>query len=208
MPLPSRHTNSGGGFRAVVIGGSAGSTVVIQKILSQLPGDFPAPIFIVQHLHESDEGGFAEHLAHTCRLNVHVSCDKQPARGGSVFVAPANYHMLLERQGTIALSVDAKVNYSRPSIDVLFESAAHAYGTGLIAVLLSGANDDGASGMKTVRSCGGLVVVQSPETAESPVMPRAAIQAANPHYTKPPADIAALLVQLVVASKGERVSHV
>jgi two-component system, chemotaxis family, protein-glutamate methylesterase/glutaminase len=189
---------------AVVIGGSAGSTVVIEGILSQLPGDFPVPIFVVQHVHESDDGSFAEHLGRTCQLRVVVPCDKQPIEKGCVFVAPANYHMLLERGGTVALSVDGKVNWSRPSIDVLFDSAARAYGKKLVAIIVSGANDDGAEGMKTVKNYGGIAIVQSPGTAESPVMPQAAIEASNPDYVRKPSDIAKLLKQLMTVRQRGR----
>ncbi|MFH0825892.1 MAG: chemotaxis protein CheB [Pseudomonadota bacterium] len=194
-------------YQAIVIGGSAGSTVIIAEILSRLPHDFPIPILVVQHLHESDDGSFAEHLARTCQLRVLVPCDKRQIQKGCVFVAPADYHMLLERGGTIALSVDEKVNWSRPSIDVLFESAAHAYGTNLIAVILSGANADGADGMKTVKSCGGLIIAQSPESAESPVMPKASIEASHPDYIRKPAEIANLLVELGTRSAPRRSRH-
>jgi two-component system, chemotaxis family, protein-glutamate methylesterase/glutaminase len=195
-------------FEAVVIGGSAGSGVVIEEILSHLPCDFPMTVFVVQHLHESDDGSFAEHLGRTCKLEVIVPCDKQPIEKGYVFVAPANYHMLLERNSTIALSVDEKVKWSRPSIDVLFESAARAYGKRLIAIVLSGANDDGAQGMKAVKDYGGIAIVQSPDKAESQVMPRAAIEATNPDYVQDPVDISITLVQLAVAhERCGRPSH-
>ena len=153
---------------------------------------------MVLHLHESDGGGLAEHLGRSCQLRVIVPCDKQPIEKGSVYVSPANYHMLVERNGTIALSIDEKVKWSRPSIDVMFESAAHVYGDALIAVILSGANDDGAQGMKTVKEYGGIAIAQSPDSAESPIMPLAAIQSANPDYIRKPADIVKLLTQLAV----------
>jgi two-component system, chemotaxis family, protein-glutamate methylesterase/glutaminase len=194
-------------YQAIVIGGSAGSTVIVEEILSQLSADFRVPIFVVQHLHESDDGGFAKHLARTCQLKVLVPCDKQPIEKGCVYVAPANYHMLLERNKTIALSIDEKVNWSRPSIDVLFESAAHAYGTNLIAVILSGANADGAKGMTTVKEFGGLTIAQLPESAESPVMPQASIELSNPDYIRKPEEIANLLVELGTRSPQRRRSN-
>lgn len=183
-------------YQAIVIGGSAGSTVIMSEILSCLPPDFRLPILVVQHLHESDDGGFAEHLARNWELTLVVPCDKQSTEEGHVYVAPSNYHMLVKRNWTIALSVDDKVNWSRPSIDVLFESAAYACATNLVAVILSGASADGAQGMRTVRECGGLTVAQSPDTAESPFMPQAAINAAHPEYVQPPAEIAKLLAEL------------
>ena len=159
----------------VVMGGSAGGFKAFSAILSALPLDFPLPVLVVQHLCPGDDGLFARHLASTVKLPLIEPCDKQWIKQGHVYVAPANYHMLVEQKGTIALSVDAKVNWSRPSIDVLFESAALAFGGRAIAVLLSGANADGAAGMQKIKEAGGLTIVQDPATAEYPVMPQAAI---------------------------------
>ena len=199
MRIPDRRTtNAETRYKAIVIGGSAGSTAVISEILSQLPRDFPLPIFVVQHLHESDDGSFAEHLAQTCQLAVVAPCDKQPIEQGHVYVAPSNYHMLLEKDGTVALSIDERVHWSRPSIDALFESAAHAWREGLIAVILSGASVDGAEGMKAVKESGGLTVAQAPDSAESPFMPQAAINLAHPEYVLTPSEIPGLLMELSV----------
>jgi len=164
-------------FRVVVIGGSAGGFEALRVILSALPGDFTLPVLVVQHLHASDDGSFARHLARSTRLPVVEPCDKAPIEQGRVYTAPANYHMLVERDGAIALSIDERVNWSRPSIDVLFESAARAWGNGVIAVILSGASDDGASGMEAVKSAGGLTLAQDPASAPTPFMPQAAIDA-------------------------------
>jgi two-component system chemotaxis response regulator CheB len=157
------------------MGGSAGGFKALSAILSALPLDFPLPVLVVQHLCPGDDGLFARHLASTAKLPLIEPCDKQWIKQGQVYVAPANYHMLVEQNGTIALSVDDKVNWSRPSIDVLFESAALAFGGRAIAVLLSGANADGAAGMQKIKEAGGLTIVQDPATAEYPVMPQAAI---------------------------------
>ncbi len=161
--------------KAVVMGGSAGGFKAFSAILSPLPPGFSLPILVVQHLRPDDDGLFAWHLANTTRLPVIEPCDKQQIERGHVYVAPANYHMLVEQSGTIALSVEEKVNWSRPSIDVLFESAALAWGERVIAILLSGANGDGAAGMLTIKESGGLTIAQDPTTAEYPVMPQAAI---------------------------------
>ncbi len=165
-------------FRAVVIGGSAGGFEALTAILSVLPGDFPLPVLVVQHLHPSDAGSFARHLARATRLPVIEPCDKEPIERGRVYAAPANYHMLVERDGsTIALSIDERVNWSRPSIDVLFESGSRAWGEGVIAILLSGANADGAKGMGKVKKAGGLTIAQDPASSQTPFMPQAAIDA-------------------------------
>lgn len=157
------------------MGGSAGGFKAFSAILSALPLDFSLPVLVVQHLFPGDDGLFVRHLASAVKLPVIEPCDKQWIKRGHVYVAPANYHMLVEQNGTIALSVDDKVNWSRPSINVLFESAALAFGERVIAVLLSGANADGANGMRKIKEAGGFTIVQDPATAEYPVMPQAAI---------------------------------
>ncbi len=164
-------------YKAVVMGGSAGGFEALDAILSALPKDFMLPILVVQHLHPSDDGSFVRHVARTTRLSVVEPCDKERIGCGCVYAAPANYHMLVERNGTIALSVNEKINWSRPSIDVLFESAARVWGESLIAVILSGANNDGTKGMRAVKEAGGLAIVQEPASATTPVMPQAAIDA-------------------------------
>ena len=162
---------------AVVIGGSAGGPSALATILSKIPERFAVPLLVVQHLHPSDEGLFAGYVAGLTRMTVVEPSDKTRIEPGCLYTAPANYHMLVERDGTIGLSVEERVNWSRPSIDVLFESAALAWGGGLVAVLLSGANSDGALGLQAVRGTGGLAIAQEPAEAESPVMPQAAIDA-------------------------------
>ena len=186
-------------LRAVVIGGSAGGLEAFSTLIEQLPADFGMPILTVQHLHPADDGRFAECLRTKTALVVIEPCDKQPIVPGHMYVAPANYHMLVERDHTIALSVDEKINWSRPSIDVLFQTAVDAYGQGLVAVILSGANADGAAGIRTVKANGGIAIVQDPRTASYPVMPQAAIDAAPVDFVLPPIEIAELLVSLARA---------
>lgn len=177
-------------FCGVVIGGSAGGVDALTVILSRLPGDFPLPVLVVQHLHPSDDGAFAHHLGAETRLPVIEPSDKAPIAPGHVYTAPANYHMLVEPGDSIALSLDPRVRWSRPSIDVLFESAARAWGAGLIAVLLSGANDDGTRGLGAVRAAGGHTIAQDPSGARSPFMPRTAIDAGVADEVLGPAAIA------------------
>ena len=181
---------------AIVIGGSAGALSVLETILSALPTDFAPPILVVEHLHASDDGAFARHLAHASALPVIEPCDKAPILGGRVYTAPANYHLLVEREGTISLSVSEKVNWSRPSIDVLFESAALVWRDALVAVILSGASADGAQGLNAVKAVGGRTIAQDPASAEIPLMPRAAIEAGAVDEVLQPAQIARRLIEL------------
>jgi len=170
-----RHAPCGTHYKAVVIGGSAGGVEALNVILSALPEDFALPVLAVQHLHPGDYGSFALHMASATRLSVVEPSDKALIDRGHVYTAPANYHMLVERDGTIGLSVDERVNWSRPSIDVLFESAALVWGESLIAVILSGANTDGAKGICAVKKAGGFTIAQDPASATTRVMPLASI---------------------------------
>ncbi len=164
-------------LKIVMLGGSYGALHPLACILRALPDDFSLPLFVVNHLHADDNGGFAEYLDMLTSLSVIEPCDKTPVEAGVIYVAPANYHMLLETDGFISLSVDEKFNWSRPSIDVFFESAAVAWGENIVGIILSGANADGAQGMMAIRQAGGLTIAQSPDEAVSPTMPLAAINA-------------------------------
>lgn len=169
------YASSSAGYEAVVMGGSAGGLKVFSAIVGTLPRGFKIPILLVQHLHYEDDGAFARHLAATSKLPVIEPCDKESIAGGTVYVAPAGYHMLVEQDRTIALSTEEKVNWSRPSIDVLFESAAGVWSERVVAVILSGASNDGTAGLEIVKSAGGLTIAQSPDSAEYPFMPCSAI---------------------------------
>jgi len=189
-------------FRAVVMGASAGGFEAISSILSALPSDFALSVLVVQHLHPSDDGSFAQHLAHVTPLRVVEPCDKERIDRGCVYAAPANYHMLVERNGMIALSIDEKVNWSRPSVDVLLDSAVRAWGETVVAVILSGASTDGAKGMCAVKKAGGLTIAQDPASAEYPLMPQAAIDAAGIETVLPPQEIGELLCHLGASQQG------
>ena len=189
------------------MGASAGGFDAISSVLSALPSDFALSVLVVQHLHPSDDGSFAQHLARITPLRVVEPCDKERIDRGCVYAAPANYHMLVERNGTIALSVDEKVNWSRPSIDALFESAAWAWGEATVAVILSGASTDGAKGMCAVKKAGGLNVAQDPASAEYPLMPKAAIDAAGIETVLAPREIGELLRCLGGLEMGESESE-
>lgn len=158
----------------VVVGTSAGGLRALEKVLGSLPREFPVPIVAVQHRSRESEL-FASIMRGMVRLPVHEAEDKEAIVAPGVYLAPPDYHLLLEPGGRLALSTDEPVSYSRPSIDVLFESAADAYGAAVLAVLLTGANQDGSRGLARIRAAGGIAIVQDPKTAESPEMPAAAI---------------------------------
>jgi two-component system chemotaxis response regulator CheB len=183
-------------IRAVAIGGSAGASCVLREILAGLTRAFPVPIAVVQHLHTDDRGLLVENLGRAMRIPVVEVQDKMPARPGQVHVAPADYHMMVERDGAFALSVDDPVLWSRPSLDVFFLSAAKVWRSGLLAIVLSGANEDGAAGLRAVRLRGGMAVVQDPATAQFPKMPLAAMTQAGLGGGMSPGQIAVLLERL------------
>lgn len=169
-------------FDAIVIGGSAGAIAALAMLLPRIPENYPFPVIVVLHLHPLQDRYFLEHLGKTCNLRVKEADEKENIQAGYIYFAPPNYHLLIENDKTFSLSIDEKVNYTRPSIDVLFESAARAYGSHLIAIILTGANNDGAEGLRLVKQKGGLVIVQDPKTAESSYMPTAALQATTPDF--------------------------
>jgi two-component system, chemotaxis family, protein-glutamate methylesterase/glutaminase len=168
-------------IQLVVMGASAGGLDALTRVLAPLPRSFPLPIAIVQH-RGIDDDGFAAWLRAEVALPVAEVEDKDAIQAGRIYLAPADYHLLVE-PGRFALSVDERVHSARPAIDVLFNSASHAYRAHLLAVLLTGASTDGARGAAKVREHGGQVVVQDPEEAESKVMPRAAVQHAHRVFT-------------------------
>ncbi len=180
----------------VVIGCSLGGMRALSVVLGALPADFTPPIAAVQHRHKASNEGLPAYLRTQTKLPVVDVDDKLFIRPGQVYLAPADYHLMIDRGGEISLSVDAAVAYSRPSIDVLFESAADAYTAGCIGVVLTGANADGARGAARIKQRGGFVVVQDPETAESPSMPKAAIAATRVDRILPLNRIGPFLVEL------------
>ena len=166
------------------------------QVMKAIPADFQLPMVAAFHLHKSDGGRFAEHLDLKTPLTVVEAREKSRIEPGHIHVAPADYHLLVERDGTLTLSADKKVNWARPSIDVLFESAARAWGDEVIAVILSGANSDGAAGLKLISEMGGLCIAQDPDTAQSRYMPLAAIEMAAVERVLDPEQIGEALVAL------------
>jgi len=178
---------------AVVIGGSAGSVDGLGQLLPALHRDMGVAVFVVIHLPRERSSKLVEIFARRCEAPLLDAEDKQPIVPGCVYFAPPDYHLLVDEGPAIALSVDELVHYSRPSIDVLFESAADIYASRLLAIVLSGANDDGAAGLSTVARRGGATCVQDPARASSPTMPAAALRAAPASAVLDLAEIAALL---------------
>ena len=178
---------------AVVIGASAGALDVLSNLLPGLPADYRLPILIVVHMPPDKTSLFAQLLRARCAIRVREAEDKEPIEPGIAYFAPPDYHLLVEQDKRLSLSDDEPVLFSRPSIDVLFESAADAYGGGLIGVVLTGANNDGANGLRAVVDAGGVAVVQEPGGAYASAMPRAAIAACPDARVLPVNEIAAYL---------------
>jgi len=162
------------GVRAVVIGASAGAVQALSHILPRLPATFPLPVLVVVHVPAAPSGLVALFSAKSA-IRVREPDDKEPIAPATVYIAPPGYHMLVENARSIALSTDEPVLFSRPSIDILFESAADSYGDGLLGIVLTGANEDGSRGAAAIAAAGGTVLVQDPGTAFAAAMPGAAL---------------------------------
>jgi len=180
----------------VVIGVSAGGLEALSVLLSGLPANFPATVAVVQHRVPLGDDRLIPMLGKDCLLEIREPNDKEEALPGRIYLAPANYHLLFEKDRSFALSIDARVLFARPAIDLLFESAARAYGPELVGVVLTGANNDGAEGLKAIRQRGGLAIVQDPATAAYAAMPRAALETAGADWVLLLEDIAPQLARL------------
>jgi len=183
-------------YKAIVIGTSFGGLEALQIILPKLGSDFPLPVIVVLHIGDHNNDVFIRHLNSVCTLNVKEAESNEPIIPGVIYFAPPNYHLLVEDNFTFTLSAEKKHNFSRPSIDILFESAAWVYTKNLIGVILSGANSDGANGLKTIKDLGGTTIVQNPCSAIAPAMPRAALKTANPDHRLKLEEIAGKLIEL------------
>jgi two-component system chemotaxis response regulator CheB len=178
----------------VVIGASWGGLDALGRLLGALSDDTGFAIAIAQHRRADASKGLAHALQTTSALPVSDAEDKQPIEPGRVYLAPPDYHLLVE-PGAFALSTEGRVNYSRPSIDVLFETAADAYGPEVTGVILTGAGDDGVAGLARIKRAGGTIVVQDPETAERPDLPAAALAALEPDAVLPVEEIPVFLTR-------------
>lgn len=182
----------------IVVGTSRGGLKALEAVLSGLDSDFVVPLVIVQHRGKDLETGLCEYLGRNSPLPVSEPEDKEPILAGHVYLAPRDYHLLIQTM-SFALSTDPPVNFARPSIDVLFESAAHEYNERAIGVILTGSNHDGAQGLATIKSHGGVTMVEDPLTAAHRTMPDAALARSNPDWVLPLHEIALRLNALGTA---------
>lgn len=165
---------------AVVIGTSAGGIEALGYLLPNIPKDCTKAFLVVQHITPSSDSSFIRLLKNQCSVLVREACNTEEISPGTIYFAPPDYHLLVEKDFTLSVIVDEKVNYSRPSIDVLFETAAEAYGRLLTGILLTGVNKDGSAGLKRISELGGGTIVQSPDDAAFPEMPASAIRLFKP----------------------------
>lgn len=193
-----------GNIDAVAIGASAGGVEALSVLLPALPASCPASIFVVVHLPRDRPSLLVNVFSHRCSLQIREAQDKEPVAPGTVYFAPANYHLLLDEGPQLALSADDLVHHSRPSIDVLFESAADVYFERLLGIILTGANEDGAAGLAAVHAAGGTTVVQEPKTAQSPLMVLSALKLQAPDHILSLGEIAELLRTLGPAEEPVR----
>jgi len=183
-------------FDAIVIGVSAGGYHALNAILPRLPVTFP-PILVVQHIHRHMDDAQIEMLERVCALTVRFAEDKEKIEDGVILFAPANYHLLVEADRTVSLNTDPAVNHARPSVDVLFETAAEVFGSGLIGIILTGASSDGCKGLGRIAEKGGLTIVQDPKTAEMTMMPNSAIAEADVGFVLGLHDIVPFLINQI-----------
>lgn len=183
-------------FDAVAIGASAGGVEALLTLLDGLAPSFSAAVLIVVHLPPDRRSALASVLSHRCTLPVAEAQDKEPVVAGRVYVAPPDYHLLVEPDRSLSLSQDEPLHFSRPSIDLLFESAAFAYRDRLLGIVLTGANEDGSAGLKIIKQMGGCTWVQQPSDAAAPSMPQAAINTVKPDRVLPLRDIRQQLMRL------------
>lgn len=189
-------------YSILVVGTSWGGLNALRELVGALPEDFRIPAVLVQHRHRQSNHLLSTFLQERTRLEVVEVEDKMPIESGMLFVAPADYHLLIDR-GFFTLSTDAPVRYSRPSIDVTFYSAADAYGASTVGVVLTGANSDGSRGLRRIFDRGGLALVQDPVTAESPTMPSAAVRCVPGARVQTIPQIAATLAGLTPTAQDD-----
>ena len=188
-------------YQLVVIGCSWGGFQGLRRLFSDLPADFPIPIVVVQHRLAQANDGLDASMQSASAIPIMDVTDKEPLVGGAIYLAPSDYHTIIDGK-SLALSTEDAINFARPSIDVLFETAANSYGDSLIAVILTGANDDGAQGLRRVKELGGYTIIQDPGSAVRREMPDAALAQVRPDFVAPLEEIGPHLVQLCASRIG------
>jgi len=197
-------TRSPGLFKAIVIGVSTGGVTALKLLLPALPAGFPVPVLIVTHITPTADDGLALLLDKLSAIRVKEADEEELLAPGTAYLAPANYHLLIERKGCLSLSVDPPVNFARPSVDVLFESAADVYGPALIGIILTGAGNDGSKGLLTIKQRGGMTIIQNPADAEMDSMPKKALELLSPDYLVALKEMPALIIRLTASQSGKR----
>jgi two-component system, chemotaxis family, protein-glutamate methylesterase/glutaminase len=183
-------------YEAIVIGVSSGGMNAMKVIFSMLPKSFKTPVIIVQHIGKHSNNKWIELINNTSNIHIKEADEKEKISRGIAYFAPPDYHLLVEKTKTFSLTVDERVNFARPSIDVLFESAAQAFKNKLIGIILTGSSTDGTLGLKRIKECGGVTIVQDPSTAESDYMPASAMAAMQVDYVLPLERIIELLIKI------------
>ncbi|MBI3731744.1 MAG: chemotaxis protein CheB [Burkholderiales bacterium] len=183
-------------FSTIVIGTSSGGVEALKYLLPALPENFPLPVLIVIHIAPDSGDGLAKLLDSFAKIHVKEADEGEQMRAGFAYLAPANYHLLLESDGKLALSTDVQVNFARPSVDVLFDSAASSLGSSVIGVILTGGANDGARGLAKIHQSGGYTIVQDPRDAKLPSMPQHALQLDVPDKVICLREMPALLLEL------------
>lgn len=194
-------------YRCIAVGVSAGGMDALSTIIPALPAAFPIPVVIIQHVSPHSDNYMTRYLDDISAIKVKEVDEKEKLKPGVVYTAPPNYHVLVEEDGTFSLSVEERINFARPSIDVFFQSAADVYGPHLVGVVLTGANNDGSKGLKMIKEKGGLTIVQDPHTAEVEGMPRAAIAVTKIDHILTLEQIAPFLVKLANLEREEGERH-
>lgn len=183
-------------YEAIVLGASAGGIQIVTDLINTLPEDFSLPIIIVIHLPKTSDGVWPALLNSKSKITVKEADEKEFVKAGTAYIAPANYHLLLESDLSLSLTIDEHVHFARPSIDVLFETAAESCRKTVIGIVCTGGNADGAAGLLRIKRNGGLTIVQDPETAEVSLMPIAAIETARPDYILSHRDILKFILDI------------
>ena len=183
-------------YKVVIVGGSAGSLEVLLQIIPNLQVLNDFALVIVLHRKNGDDTTLEELFSLKTSIPVREVEDKTPLVSGNIYIAPADYHLLFEKSGVLSLDISEKINYSRPSIDVSFESVAEAYEKEVLAILLSGANADGTDGLKVIKQFGGTVIIQNPKSAAMPFMPQNAISNLEPDAVLNVEEIATLFSKI------------